>query len=223
MHRLLALALLVLFATPHHPAAAQQPGDDPTRWEEAVRTFEAADAAAMPPEGAVLFVGSSSIVGWDSLAQDFPGHTVINRGFGGSQLSDLIHYADRVILPYRPSQIVVYGGDNDLAAGKTPERVAADFRTLVERVHEELPRARILFLAVKPSLDRWQLADAVRAANDLVRRYTKGDDRLAFVDVFTPMLGPDGTPRAELFVEDGLHMSRAGYEIWREAVAPKLR
>lgn len=188
-----------------------------------IAAFEARDALAKPAKGGILFLGSSSIRMWTDLARDFPGLNVINRGFGGSTIPDSVRYVDRIVTPYAPKTIVFYAGDNDLGAGHTPEEVLADFQALVNRVHAKLPATRILFVSIKPSLSRWQLIDGIRASNALVRDYVAGDPTLGYVDIFPAMLGRDGRPRPELFREDGLHMTRAGYDIWRAAVAKALK
>lgn len=201
-----------------------QPASDPgvERWEADILAFEESDRVNPPPPGGVVFVGSSSIRLWNTLEEDFPGVPVVQRGFGGSEMSDAVHFADRIILPYAPRQVVVYAGDNDLWSDKTPRQVLEDFGALVERIHRELPEARVAFIAIKPSIARWSIADRVREANRLVEEYAATDPRIDYIDVFTPMLGADGQPRAELLVEDDLHLSAAGYEVWREAVAPFL-
>lgn len=188
-----------------------------------IAAFEARDAVAKPAKGGILFLGSSSIRMWTDLAHDFPGLNVINRGFGGSTIPDSVRYVDRIVTPYAPKTIVFYAGDNDLGAGHSPEEVLGDFQALVARVHAKLPATRILFVSIKPSLSRWQLIDGIRATNALVRAYVAGDPRLGYVDIVPPMLGRDGRPRPELYREDGLHMTRAGYDIWRGAVAKALK
>ncbi len=187
-----------------------------------IEAFEAADARKMPAKGGVLFIGSSSIRMWTDLARDFPHHRVINRGFGGSQIADSVRYATRIAIPYAPRTIVFYAGDNDLEAGRTPQQVLADFQRFAALVHAALPKTRILFVAIKPSIARWRLVDKIRTANGLVRDYARTDKRLGFVDIFPAMLGPDGLPRAELYREDGLHMTKAGYAIWRAKIAAAL-
>ena len=204
-------------------ARSQQPPAAADRWEAEVRKFEEADRKSPPPKGAVLFIGSSSIRLWESLAQDFPDAQVINRGFGGSQISDSTSYADRIVAPYEPRMIVLYAGDNDLAGGKTPERVFEDYKAFVRRVREKLPRAKIAYLSIKPSPARAPLMQKMRAANELIRGYTAGGNNLIYIDVFTPMLGGDGQPRGELFGPDRLHMNKEGYRLWRKVVAPYLR
>ena len=205
------------------PAAPPRIDSNPTRWEPEIAAFEAADREQAPPRGAVLFLGSSSIRLWETLAEDFPGIATIRRGFGGSQLADATHHAGRIVLPYEPATIVLYAGDNDLWAGATPQQVLADFERFVAVVHGRLPETRILFLAIKPSTARWSMIDRIRETNALVRERASRDPRLGYVDVFTPMLGADGLPRSELLVEDGLHLSAAGYALWRETLAPFLR
>lgn len=169
-----------------------------------------------------MFVGSSSIRLWNTLAEDFPGVPVVNRGFGGSELSDALRFADRIVLPYRPRMVVVYAGDNDLWAGETPEQVFEDFRALVRTIHDELPRTRVAFIAVKPSVARWRIEGEVRRTNQLIREFAAADPRVDYIDIFTPMLGSDGRPRPELFVDDGLHLNARGYELWKSVVAPFL-
>ena len=205
------------------PAAAQQQAASSQHWEADIHQFEIADSVQAPPRHAVLFVGSSSIRLWTSLAGDFPGVPTLNRGFGGSEMSDVLYFADRIIDPYSPRVVVVYAGDNDLANGKSPGRVADDFRRLVARIHYRLPATRVVFVSIKPSLARWNLVAKIRAVNQLVRRQAAADRRLAYADVFSPMLGADGKPRKELFVDDGLHMTPAGYAIWTRVIAPYIR
>ena len=195
----------------------------PEKWTAAIDKFTQADATRPPPQGGVVFVGSSSIVKWTSLEKDFPDVKVINRGFGGSELADSVFYADRVVIPYRPKTVVLYAGDNDLNAGKSPETVFADFKAFVAKVHAALPEARIVYIAIKPSPSRWKLKDKVTQANGLIAAECARDQRLKFADIYTPMLDAKGQPRPELFVPDMLHMNEAGYAIWKPVVAAALR
>jgi len=215
---LFALAALISLSA---MARAAETGKTENRWEPKIRQFEEQDQVKMPPADGILFVGSSSIVGWD-VARWFPDLPVINRGFGGSQIADSVHFADRIVVPYRPRVIVFYAGDNDVASGKGPGRVLADYRRFVEKVHAALPQTRIVFVAIKPSLRRWHLVDTMREANRRIREVAEEDDRLVFVDVDAPMLGDDGKPRAELFKKDGLHLSDEGYKLWSSLVRPHL-
>lgn len=201
-------------------AAAPSPDNEhpSLRWEASIQRYEAGDATNPPPRNAVLFVGSSTIGIWHSLQDDFPSIPVINRGFGGSHMADVLYYADRVILPYAPRQIVLYAGDNDLAAGKSPEQVFGDFTSLVAHVRAALPDVRIAVISIKPSPSRWHLEVSICKLNNLIRGVTLCDEHLAYIDVFTPMLDADGKPREELFSEDGVHMNAQGYVLWRKIV-----
>jgi acetyl esterase/lipase len=192
----------------------------PGQWEPDIQNFEAADRAEPPPARSVVFVGSSSIRAWETLKDDFPGGPVINRGFGGSELNDVVHFADRIVVPYNPRLVVLYAGDNDLAAGKSPTQVFNDFLSFVRIIHQRLPSTRVAFVAIKPSISRWNIVDKVREANRLIRERVRTDHMLAYVDVFTPMLNKSGQPRQELFLEDGLHMNSQGYAIWRDLLVP---
>jgi predicted esterase/lysophospholipase L1-like esterase len=155
-----------------------------------------------------------------TLKDDFPGIPVTNRGFGGSELGDVVHFADRIVVPYNPRLVVLYAGDNDLAAGKSPAQVFNDFQSFVAIMRQKLPDARLAFVAIKPSISRLKIIDKIRETNRLIRDRVSTDDRLIYVDVFTPMLNKSGQPRPELFLEDGLHMNAQGYAIWRDLIAP---
>ncbi len=239
MNRVVKCALLLVFVvacarTSSAPAtrvttaaarttAATSATLDLTHYEPEIRAFESADRASMPAPGGIVFYGSSSIRRWSSLGADFPGLPVLNRGFGGSTFPEANHYVSRAVLPYRPRTVVVYEGDNDLMGGRTPRQVLADYREFVRLVRDSLPRTRIVVIGIKPSPSRWQLADQQREANRLLREAVARDTLQSYVDVFTPMLGDSGRPRPELFVGDSLHMTSAGYAIWRTQVAPQLK
>ena len=216
----LAATLLLAVAVRHLGAQPARP--DTGRFESEIRAFESRDRDAPPPPGAVLFVGSSTIRMWCTLDRDFPELKVVNRGFGGSEMSDLLYYTERVVLPYRPRTIVLYEGDNDLAAGKTPAEVRELFRRFTALVRGRLPDARLVYVSIKPSVAREKLLDATRAANAMLREDAARDAHLAYVDLFTPMLGRDGRPRAALFGGDGLHMNSEGYALWRRTLKPLL-
>lgn len=227
---LLALAALACAKPgpePVPPAAparvALKPLPDTARFASEINAFAKADSASPPPSGAVLFVGSSSIRFWDTVAADFPGLTVINRGFGGSRMDDLLRYADRVVFPYNPRAIVLYEGDNDIADNRTPARIAGDVAEFLSRVRTRLPGTRVIYLSIKPSPSRWSMVDRMRETNALVERIVENDTAARYVDLFTPMLGANGRPRPELFRDDSLHMTRAGYELWRGILDPVVR
>ncbi len=201
-------------------APAAEP--DFARWEKEISAFEARDRTNMPPKGAVVFVGSSSIRMWTNLAADFPNLQVINRGFGGSVIADTTHFAERLIFPYKPAKIVLYAGDNDIARGFSPERVLEDFQTLVERIQAELPKAKIYFLAIKPSPSRWHLSPQSAEANRLVQKFCRFKPKLEYIDVWTPLMN-DGQPDPAFFLNDRLHLNRAGYERWSKVVRAALK
>jgi lysophospholipase L1-like esterase len=156
------------------------------------------------------------------LARDFPGHQVINRGFGGSHLSDCVYYFDRIVTPYQPRIIVLYAGINDINAGKSPQDVFEDFRAFVGKVHTALPRARLDYISLGISPSRWKDYERVKEANRLIRGYIEKDDRLSFIDILPAMLGADGQPNPDLFVSDRLHPNASGYKIWQSIIAPYL-
>jgi lysophospholipase L1-like esterase len=198
--------------------AARAQGD---RWTKEMAAFEEADRRAHAAAGGVVFVGSSSIRLWD-LARSFPDVRALNRGFGGSQIEDSVRHVDLLVIRHQPRTVIFYAGDNDIAAGKTPQQVSDDFKAFVKKVHAALPATRVAFIAIKPSIARWALVAKVREANALIRAYCEVDDRLGFVDVDGPMLGWDGKPRKDLFVADGLHLSGKGYDLWTTLVRPFL-
>jgi lysophospholipase L1-like esterase len=194
--------------------------EDPTRFEAEIRAFEAQDRASPPPIGGFVFVGSSSIKNWTDVTSDFPSLPILNRGFGGSTLADVLYYADRTVLRYRPRLVVLYAGDNDLAMGRRPDQVVSDFRLLLNRLRSRLPETRIVYVSIKPSPARRAYLEAARETNRRIRAEIARDSLATYIDVFTPMLGPEGQPRPELFGSDSLHMSRAGYQLWRTLLAP---
>jgi len=202
-------------AAPAPPAAIAKTPASP--WEQAIQEFEAADRLHPPPRDGVLFVGSSSIRMW-KLAESFPGLPVIPRGFGGSRIADSTEFAARIVLPAKPRVVILYAGDNDVAGGRTAAGVLDDFKAFVAAVHAGLPDARIVFISIKPSPARWALWPEMQKANALVRAHAEGLSFLRFLDVTALMLGADGQPRPELYVEDRLHMSPAGYRVWVDLV-----
>lgn len=205
------------------PSARSVPSDT-QRWQASLDAFADDDRLHAPATGGVLFVGSSSIRLWDGLEQAFvqPARAVLKRGFGGSRMADVAALADRLVLPYRPRLVVVYAGDNDLAEGRTPQQVLESFDSLVGQVRQALPGTRIAYVSIKPSPLRAALMPAVRETNALIAEHARTTPGLDYIDVFTPMLGADGRPRAELFREDALHLNEAGYALWREVIASHL-
>lgn len=196
---------------------------DPSRFSTAIRAFEKADQESFPPTEAIVCVGSSSMLMWhDKIHGDLSPLRIIGRGFGGSTMHDAAYYADRIVIAYKPRAIVLYEGDNDIALGVSKEQFMDAFRQFVFRVHGALPGARIYVLSIKPSASRWALWPAMQEANALLAKACKKDKRLIFVDVAKAMLDTKGEIRPGLLAADGLHMSRAGYEVWRDVLRPIL-
>lgn len=205
---------------PSKTAPAQGAAAD--RWEKDIVAFEAHDKTDPPKRDGVLFVGASSIRLWD-VKKAFPDLPCTNRGFGGSQMGDSLRYADRIVIPYEPRVIVVMAGGNDIAAGDTPEQVRDDFQALVTKVHAKLPKTKIYYLSLYPSVRRVAIDDKIRQVNELIGAIIKGDPRLGYIDVRTRLGTADGGPRPDLLREDGLHLNDKGYAVCNEIVGPILR
>ncbi|MEE3279609.1 MAG: GDSL-type esterase/lipase family protein [Pseudomonadota bacterium] len=191
-------------------------------WEKSIEAFETKDAESPPPKDAVLFVGSSSIVFWRSLAEDFAPIPVINRGFGGSQMNHLNYYRNRIVHKYKPRIIVVYEGDNDIAAGLTAGQVLEDYEDFITYVEDTLPNAKVCFIAIKPSVRREALWPTMLQVNQEIRDRAETRANLCFFDIGPPMLSETGGPRPDLFVSDGLHLNGKGYDIWAKTIRPRL-
>lgn len=195
----------------------------PARWEKSIVEIEQRIASGKSTPGAVLFVGSSSIRLW-KLEESFPDLVTANHGFGGSFLSDSVHFCDRIVVPVKPTAIVIYAGDNDIASEKTPETVCDDFQQFVAAVRAKLPECRqIVYIGIKPSVKRWAFADKIQKANSLIKADCDNDPLAEYADVWEPMLTADGKPNADLLVDDGLHMNEKGYKIWTDVVLTVLK
>ena len=208
------------------PGGAGQPGitPQPPLWNE-IAEFKHRDSIQRPPANAILFVGSSSFRKWTNVQEYFPGYTIINRGFGGSTLDDVMRYAKDIIYPYHPKQVVVYCGDNDLASNKkmTGKKVYKKFVRLYEMIRKRLGNdVDILYVSIKPSPSREGLMPEMEQANDLIRNFIAQRAHAAFVDVYHLMLTPEGRPIDNLFVGDKLHMNEKGYKIWQHILQPYL-
>lgn len=198
----------------------------PERWEESIATIEkqyAARRSVRPGGGAdVVFVGSSSIRRWD-LQKSFPGLDAVNHGFGGSQLSDSVHFFSRVVIPAKPRIVVLYAGDNDLSDGKTPDIVVRDFEQFLGRVDRELPECeRCVWICIKPSIKRWKLRNEIRETNERIRNICETHPKAEYADVWGPSLNAEGEPLRELLADDDLHLTDAGYEVWSSVLRPLL-
>lgn len=215
-----ALAITLLLGLVAGTALAERAG--PAEWKPSIDAFVASDQAHPPAPGGVLFIGSSSIQFWHSLAEDWPGVPVINRGFGGSDLTDSTYYADRIVWPYKPRLIVMYAGDNDVNQGASPAQVLASFQAFVARSREGVPGVPVVYVSIKPSIARLALWPTMKAANEQIRAWAATQKDVRFVDIAPLMLDAQGRPRAELFRPDGLHMQPAGYALWIAALKPVL-
>ncbi len=216
---LFSLAFMLTMLT--LPTLAQQPQ---TNYEADIAAFEAQDKSTPPPADGILFVGSSSIRLWPGLTEAFPGKPIIQRGFGGSTLGDVIRYMPRVILPYRPKQVVLYAGDNDIGQSKMTARdLYNQFMTFFALVRKQLPNTTITYIAVKPSPARRATMPVAAEANRMIKQFLSGQRNTSYADVYTPMLSPNGQPRPELFVADSLHMTPEGYEVWKNVIGPILK
>jgi len=219
MKRLSWLACLLVSLV---AASAYADSAPPSHWAPDIAAFTAADREHPPAPHGVLFIGSSSIQFWKSLAQDFPGIPVINRGFGGSALPDSTYYADKIVWPYKPKLIVMYAGDNDINDGATADQVLASFQKFVTRAREGAPGVPIVYVSIKPSIARFALWPTMKAANDKIRDWAATQKNVRFVDIAPAMVDANGKPRPELFRPDGLHMLPAGYALWIAALKPVL-
>ncbi len=190
------------------------------KWEKDVAAFEKMDAQSPPPKNAVLFVGASSIVRWKTLAEDFKGTTLLNRAFGGNQITDSSHFAERMIFPYQPRMIFLRAGGNDIHAGHSADDVFNDYKTFVATVRAKLPTVPIVYIGLSPSPSRWNEKPAGDQLNALIAAYAKDHKNLVFIDSTRISLDPNGQPRPELFIADQLHFNEAGYKLLAETVRP---
>ena len=192
---------------------------DPTRFESEIASLKIDTPNSC---NCILFTGSSSIRMWKDLPDYFPSFPIKNHGFGGSHMSDLIHYLDELVINHRPWQIWIYEGDNDLADKEKPAAILKEAKTLVAKIRAQLPDVEILFLSPKPSISRWELKKQYESLNKKMEKWASQTPKVQFVDVWNPMLDGKGGLRPELFIEDGLHMNADGYEIWAEVIEPYL-
>ena len=216
---LLVAIVLAVFAS---LSLAQTNQHDFGKWEKEIAAYEQSSQTNPPPKHGILFIGSSTIRLWRSLAQDYPGFPVINRGFGGSEIVDSTHFAPRIVFPYEPKAIFFRAGGNDIAAGKSPEAVFEDFKDFETAVHARLPDTDIYFISWAATLARWQNRDKEKRLNDLVKDLASHAPHVKYIETADVALGADGKPRAELFIADKLHLNADGYKLLAERVRPYL-
>ncbi|HLJ54473.1 MAG TPA: GDSL-type esterase/lipase family protein [Chthonomonadaceae bacterium] len=212
-------------ARPQRTAQAppQAKPHDYDHWEKEIAAYEAADRANPPARGGILFIGSSTIRMWNSLAQDFPGRNVINRGFGGSELADSTHFIPRIGLEYEPKQIFLRAGGNDIHAGRPSEEVASDFADFVRTVRARLPDAEIVYITFNPAPSRWSENDKLQKLNALIKKESRRMRRVKLCDAYDICLDANGEARRELFLPDMLHFNAEGYKLLAARVRPFVR
>lgn len=221
MKSIMRLLLLVAVCKTFMLTSCSQKAKQP--FHDEIEAFKQADKKQAPPAKSILFVGSSSFKLWHDVNDYFPGYPIINRGFGGSGLKDVIRYADDIILPYHPKQIVIYCGENDIAAGNVMATdVLQRFMELFHYIRNNLPNTPVVFVSIKPSPSREKYIKTQEEANIMIRQFLSSYPETVYVDVFHPMLDKQGHPRKELFLEDDLHMNKEGYNIWKDAITPHL-
>lgn len=214
---------LVFLGLTSFTMALQAQEQKPAFWND-IQSFKKQDSANFPRAKQILFIGSSSFTMWTDVQSYFPGYPILNRGFGGSSLPDVIHYAKDIVLPYKPKQVVIYCGENDLALSDTvtAKHVRKRFEILFYLIRRYYPAIPVVYISIKPSPSRRHLMPKMEEANRLIKSFLNKQPKTVFVDVYHKMLKPDGTPRDELFIEDQLHMNAKGYAIWKKALAPHL-
>jgi lysophospholipase L1-like esterase len=215
---------LIIFLLPHCHLYSQdstKSDPDPLRFQEEIQAFIEWDKKNSFPQRGVLFAGSSSIRLW-ATHDDFPNLPIINRGFGGAHISDMLYYFDQTIKKYSPSVIVFYCGDNDIAFGKTPGTVYNDFLTFISRMQDYLPKTKFVYLPIKPSYSRWEFWPDMQKTNDLIRQFIEKNNNLSYIDTATPLLSPAKEPKQFLFRSDSLHLNQKGYQIWQSVLEGPL-
>jgi lysophospholipase L1-like esterase len=192
-------------------------------WDD-VQTIKKFDRIYKPTDNPIVFVGSSSIRLWNDAEQVFARYNVLNRGLGGTVVTDIIHYADQLIFDYQPRQVVIYVGENDLGDGTTPaDTIFARTKKLFNVIRVELPEVPIAYISIKPSPGRDYAKEILIKTNELMRAYISTQKNMHYIDVFKPMINKNGSYRTELFVSDKIHMTPEGYKIWVKALKPYLR
>ena len=220
-HDVFALVLICMTAmAATTPLMAQQPPAN--RFEKNVAAYEAADKASPPPANAILLVGDSQFYRWKTLADDLPGYTIVNRGIDSFTMTDVLLFVNRIVLPYKPRMIVVHAGGNDVNTGRSPQQVLGDFQALVRAVRATMPSVPVVFSSITPGPGRWSQAAARTETNRLIKEYTQSQPGLVFLDLWAPMLTPDGQPREDLWVEDRIHPNRTGYQLRAKLMLPIL-
>ena len=215
------IKFLLLILVCHGILNAQE--NRPAFWKD-IQKFKQLDSAIAPQKGAILFIGSSSFTMWKNVQADFPGYKITNRGFGGSTLLDQLRYFKDVVVPYKPKQILIYCGENDLAASDTVtgDEVARRFQKLFMMIRRKFPKVQVTYISMKPSPSRQFLLSKMIRGNELIKKFLAAKKRTSYVDVYKEMIDDEGKPRTDIFLDDNLHMNKDGYAIWKRLIAPYL-
>lgn len=224
MYKKIASILFAVFFITSQLAVAQEASNS-MPFQNEIDAFAKADSIAMPAKECILFVGSSSFRRWTDIHNYFPGYPILNRGFGGSSLTDMIYYANETIVKYKPKKIYIYCGENDIASSDTvrPAIVLTRFKQLLKIIRKQLdPNIPIVFVSIKASIARWSMEDRIVASNKLIKEFIGTQKHIKFLDVHTSMLDKNGKVLNDIFIEDNLHMNAKGYAIWQKIIAPTL-
>lgn len=212
---LFCLAPLTVFAQPQSASQGE-------KWEQKIKRYERQDSLTRPAPNLVLFVGSSTIENWKTLSDDFPDHLLLNRGVSGTKTIDLYNFRKRLIEPYQPKQIFIYEGDNDIGLGWKTDAIITQFKQLIEAVRESKPQAEIVLISVKLSPNRLKDKLQIEEVNELLKAYLATVPNTRYADVYTPMLTAEGTLIGEYYRADGLHLTPAGYDVWKKVIGEFL-
>ena len=188
-----------------------------------ITNFEKQDSISMPEMGQILLVGSSTFRFWTTSKEDLTGYSTINRGFGGSQMSDVNYYFDRIVSKYKPKMILVYEGDNDLAAGESVESVFNDFKIFADKVKQQIPDSKVGYCSIRPSIARTNMRDKQIQVNQMINNYCKQNKGFYFIDIYKDYFLPNGDLMPDVFIADKLHLNKQGYEIWTKATRKFLK
>ncbi|WP_461533914.1 GDSL-type esterase/lipase family protein [Sinomicrobium sp.] len=198
---------------------------DATRFEKTIVKFrQQSDTLDVSNYDAVM-VGSSSVRFWKDINSYFPGFSWLNRGFGGSHMSDVLHYKEDLVFRHPFKKIFLYEGDNDIVTGKSVERTKEDFEKLLDEIRERMPETDVYVIGVKPCVSKKRAAkrEEYIRLNQQIKELCDRNEKLHFIDVWDDMLDANGNARPELFREDGTHMNAKGYAIWAENIKPFLK
>lgn len=221
--KLYKISLIIILTLLISKVSVFSQNDPQTRWDKSIAQYEHKDSVSKPEPGGILMLGSSSFTIWQDVGDYFPGKNMVNRGFGGSQMSDVLYFKERLILPYRPKQIVIYEGENDIAAGEKPDSIFAELKQFVTWTRGQLPGIQISIVSMKPSPKRWELKETLLEMNKKLKQFAAENEDIDFINIWEPLIEPNGVPVNENYREDLLHLNANGYKIWKKAMTPYLK